>query len=94
MKLENLYNYRKCDYESKDDFCKYIFRVSKRVCPSLMINASETQVIISAVAKFYKIEIQEVIQLIREIEFYNPSNTYRLQYVNCLGKFYLNIEKR
>ena len=94
MKLKHLYNYRKCDYESKDNFCNYILRVANRICASGYINKYDTQKIISIVAKFYKIETYEVIQLIREIEYCKPSSKYRLQYIKCLESFYLNIEKR
>ena len=94
MKLEYLINYKKEEFETADTFCKHVLETAKRVCPSLMISKNETYKIICLLAKYYKIEYNEVIEIIREIEFSNPSKKYLLQYIQCLGEHYLNIEKR
>ena len=72
---------------------KGVFETSKRVCSSLMINKYDTQKIIMLLAKYYKIEYHEVIDIIREIEFNALSKKYHILYVQCLGSYYLDISK-
>ena len=94
MKLQDLFNYQKEEFETNDSFAEHVLKTAKHVCPSLIINKNETHKIICSLAKFYKIEYSEVIEIIREIELRNPSKKYLLQYIQCLGQHYLNIEKR
>ena len=93
MKLKYLLNYKTEEFETADTFCKRVFETSKRVCSSLMINKYDTQKIIMLLAKYYKIEYHEVIDIIREIEFNALSKKYRILYVQCLGSYYLDISK-
>jgi aspartyl/asparaginyl-tRNA synthetase len=79
MKLEYLINYKKEEFETVDTFCKHVLETAKRVCPSLMISKNDTYKIITLLAKYYKIEYNEVIDIIKEIEFGKPSKKYILE---------------
>lgn len=94
MKLEYLINYKKEEFETVDTFCKHVLETAKRVCPSLMMSQNDTYKIITLLAKYYKIEYSEVIDIIKEIEFGKPSKKYIIQYIQCLNNHYLNIDKR
>lgn len=87
-------NYRKEEEETNETFAKRVYETVKRISSCGDCNLNQTRIAINRISKYYQIEYNEVIDLIRSIEYNNPSKKYRIQYVQCLGKYYLTVEKR
>lgn len=94
MKVADLFNSRKEDFENVETFAKRVYDTVKRYRPSLILNQNESFHIIRLLARYYNEEAMDIISAIRDLEFNNPSKKYRIQWVQCLGKHYLAVDKR
>lgn len=94
MKATDLFNSRLEEFETVETFAKRLYETAKRYRSSLIFNQFESFHVARLLAKYYKEEVQDIISVIRDIEFCNPSNKYRIQWVQCLGKHYLVVERR
>lgn len=94
MKVTDLFNYKKEDYETNETFAKRVYETAKRVSGSLNLNLNESWIVLQRLAKYYDESSMNIISAIRDIELCNPSKKYRIQWVQCLGDHYLVIDKR
>lgn len=94
MKATDLFNSRLEEFETVETFSKRLYETAKRYRSSLIFNHDEGYHVIRLLAKYYNEEVQDIISVIRNIEFCNPSKKYRIQWVQCLGKHYLVVDKR
>lgn len=94
MKATDLFNAKKEEFETIETFAKRVYDTAKRYRSSMIFNAEESYHVISILAKFYKETASDILAVIRDIEFCNPSKRYRIQWVKCLAKHYLVVERR
>lgn len=94
MKVQNLFNVRKLEFENVESFSKRLYETIKRYRGSMILNERESWYVINLLSKYYKEEWSDILSIIRDIEYNQPSKKYLIQYVQCLGKHYLMVEKR
>lgn len=93
MKATDLFNSRKEEFETVESFAKRIYDTVKRCQPSLVLSYDEGWRVLRLLAKYYKEEMSDIISVIRDIEYCNPSSKYRIQWVQCLGQHYLAVDR-
>lgn len=94
MKASDLFNSRKEEFETNETFAKRVYLTVKRFRSSLILTDDETERIIWNLSRYYKENFMDIVSAIRDIEYNHPSKKYRIQYVNCLGRKYLAVDKR
>lgn len=94
MRPENLFNYKASDFETVESFAKRVYDTAKRYRKSLIFTDSESYHVLTILAKYYKEDVSDILSAIRYIEYNRPSSVYLIQWVKCLGKYYLCIDKR
>lgn len=94
MKATDLFNSKKEDFETSESFAKRVYETAKRFRSSLIFNADESWVVLQRLAKYYNESTLDILSAIRDVELSNTSKKYRIQWVQCLGKHYLTIDKR
>lgn len=94
MNPENLYNSRMYDFETVETFAKRVYETAKRYRKSLIFTDVESYHVLKILAKYYKEEVSDILAAIRYIELNRPSKVYLIQWVKCLDKHYLMIDKR
>lgn len=94
MKATDLFNSRIEEFETNETFAKRVYETAKRFRSSLYFNPDESWHVLSILAKYYNESTLNILSAIRGIELSNPSKKYRIQWVQCLGKHYLTIDKR
>lgn len=94
MKPTNLFNSRLEEFETVETFAKRVYDTAKRYRKSLIFTDIESYHILTILAKYYKEDVSDILSAIRYIEYSENSKTYRIQWVQCLGKYYLCVDKR
>lgn len=94
MKATDLFNYRKEDFETNESFAKRVYDTAKRYRSSLHFTPQESWYVLMILARYYKETASDILSAIRDIEWYQPSKKYRIQWVKCLGDHYLVVDKR
>lgn len=94
MKATDLFNARLEEFETVESFAKRLYETAKRYRSSMHFDPQESYHVLSILAKYYKETASDILSVIRDIEYCNPSKKYRIQWVQCLGQHYLTIDKR
>lgn len=94
MKATDLFNSRLEEFETIESFAKRVYETAKRFNDSLVFSNDESREVLIRLARYYKEDVWDILSAIRDIELCNPSKKYRIQWVQCLGKHYLTIDKR
>ena len=94
MKATDLFNARKEEFETVETFAKRVYDTAKRYRSSMIFNAAESYHVLCILAKYYKETASDILSVIIDIEYCNPSKEYRIQWVKCLAEHYLVVEKR
>lgn len=94
MSPENLYNSRIHDFETVETFAKRVYDTAKRYRKSLILNENESKEVVNRLAKYYNESTYDITLALRYVEQTKKSKKYVIQIVKCLGKYYLNIDKR
>lgn len=94
MQPVDLFNYKKEEFETVETFAKRVYDTAKRCDKSLCLNYDDSRKVVSLLAKYYKVSSGDIISSIKHIEYSKPSKKYRVLWVQCLGKHYLDVSKR
>lgn len=94
MQPVDLFNYKKEEFETVETFAKRVYDTAKRCDKSLCLNYYDSWKVVSLLAKYYKVSSGDIISSIKHIEYCKPSKKYRVLWVQCLGKHYLDVSKR
>ncbi len=94
MKATDLFNYKKEDFETVESFARRVYETAKRFNGSLIFSECESWEVLRRLARYYKEDAKDILSAIIDIEFCHPSKKFRIQWVQCLGKHYLTIDKR
>lgn len=94
MKATDLFNYRNEDFETNENFAKRVYDTAKRYRSSLHFTPQESWHVLMILARYYKETASDILSAIRDLEWNQPSNKYRIQWVKCVADHYLVIEKR
>lgn len=94
MEAKNLYNAKKEEFETVETFSKRLYDTVRRYRKSMVLTDVESWYIVKLLARYYKEEPKDILYVIRSIEWNHPSKVYRIQWVKCLDKHYLVVEKR
>ena len=94
MKAVDLFNYKKEEFETVESFAKRVYDTAKRYRSCLQFSAAESYHVLEILANYYKESVSEILSAVRDFEYQNPSKKYRIQWVQCLGEYYLAIEKK
>lgn len=94
MKAIDLFNSRKEEFETNETFAKRVYETSKRYRCGLHFTPQESWHVLTILARYYKESVSDILSAIRDIEWNSPSKKYRIQWVKCLGEYYLVVDKR
>ena len=94
MKATDLFNVKQEEFETIETFSKRVYDTAHRYNKSMFFNTNESWHILALLAKYYNESASDILSVIRDIEYFQPSKKYRIQWVQCLGKHYLTIDKR
>lgn len=94
MKATSLFNSRTEEFETNETFAKRVYETAKRFRKSLIFNQDESWHVLRILAKYYNESVVDILSAVRDVELSHPSKKYRIQWVQCLGKHYLTIDKR
>lgn len=94
MKAVELFNYKREEFETVETFAKRVYETAKRYRKELQFTPVESNHVLAMLSKYYKESASDILSAIRDIEWQNPSEKYRIQWVQCLGEYYLAVEKK
>lgn len=94
MKATDLFNSKAEEFETNETFAKRVYDTAKRYRVSLYFTPEESWHVLRILARYYKENVMDILSAVRDVELSNPSKKYRIQWVQCLGKHYLTIDKR